>query len=74
MEQEGCYMCHYSLHHVATRPAKIKDRLVTTKFHNTVTRSLAANNDPRVAVCLMPGTELTFDRDIDRLFDNGSQR
>jgi hypothetical protein len=58
-------MCDYSLHHVATRPAKTQDRLVTTKFHNTITRGFAAVNDPRVAVCLMPGTELAFDRDVE---------
>ena len=58
-------MCDYSLHHVATRPAKIEDRLVTTKFHNTITRGFAAVSDPRVAVCLMPGTELAFDRDVE---------
>jgi hypothetical protein len=58
-------MCDYSLHHVATRPAKIEDKLVTTKFHNTITRGFAAVNDPRVAVCLMPGTELAFDRDVE---------
>ena len=58
-------MCDYSLHHVATRPAKIEDRLVTTKFHNTITRGFASVADPRVAVCLLPGTELAFDRDVE---------
>jgi hypothetical protein len=58
-------MCDYSLHHVATRPAKIEDRLVTTRFHNTITRGFAAVSDPRVAVCLLPGTELAFDRDVE---------
>jgi len=58
-------MCDYSLHNVATRPAKIEDRLVTTKFHNTITRGFAAVSDPRVAVCLMPGTELAFERDVE---------
>ena len=58
-------MCDYSLHHVATRPARIEDRLVTTKFHNTITRGFAAVSDPRVAVCLLPGTELAFDRDVE---------
>ena len=33
-------MCDYSLHHVATRPAKTEDRLVTTNFHNTITAAL----------------------------------
>src|SRR5258708_3530590 len=59
-------MCDYSLHHVATRPAKIEDRLVTTKFHNTITRGFAAVSDRRVAVCLSPGTELAFDQDVER--------
>jgi len=58
-------MCDYSLHHVATRPAKIEDKLVTTKFHNTITRGFAAVSDPRVAVCLLPGTELAFDRNVE---------
>jgi hypothetical protein len=58
-------MCDYSLHHVATRPAKIEDRLVTTKFHNSITRGFAAIDNSRVAVCLLPGTELAFDRDVE---------
>lgn len=58
-------MCDYSLHHVATRPAKINDRLVTAKFHNSITRGFTAAGDPRVAVCLLPGTELAFDRDVE---------
>jgi hypothetical protein len=58
-------MCDYSLHHVATRPAKIEDRLVTTKFHNSITRGFTAIGDSRVAVCLLPGTELAFDRDVE---------
>ena len=35
-------MCDYSLHHVANRPAKIEDKLVATKFHNSITRGFAA--------------------------------
>jgi hypothetical protein len=58
-------MCDYSLHHVATRPARIEDRLVTTKFHNSITRGFSAIDNPRVAVCLLPGTELAFDRDVE---------
>src|SRR5262249_37796730 len=33
-------MCDYSLHNVATRPAQIEDKLVTTKFSNSITRGL----------------------------------
>jgi hypothetical protein len=35
-------MCDYSLHSVATRPAQIEDRLVTTKFKKSITRGFAA--------------------------------
>ena len=35
-------MCDYSLHNVATRPAQIEDKLVTTKFNNSITRGFAA--------------------------------
>jgi len=28
-------MCDYSLHHIASRPARIEDKLVTTKFKNS---------------------------------------
>ena len=54
-------MCDYSLYYVASRPAKIGDKLVTTEFANTVTRGFAGVAEPAVAVCLRPGTELVFD-------------
>jgi hypothetical protein len=57
-------MCDYSLHHVATRPAKIEDRLVATKFNNSITRGFAAVGEPNVAVCLLPGTEIAFDENV----------
>jgi hypothetical protein len=59
-------MCDYSLHGVASRPAKVGDRLVTTDFANTLTRGFAAVGEPDVAVCLMPGTELAFEADVER--------
>jgi hypothetical protein len=58
-------MCDYSLHHVATRPAQIEDKLVTTKFKNSITRGFAAIGEPNVAVCLLPGTEITFDNNVE---------
>ena len=58
-------MCDYSLHHVATRPAKLEDKLVTTKFTNSITRGFAAGDEPHVAVCLLPGTELAFDENVE---------
>ncbi len=53
-------MCDYSLHLVASRPAKVGDKLVTTNFDNSTTRGFAAIGEPNVAVCLRPGTELAF--------------
>ncbi len=74
-------MCDYSLHHVASRPAKVRDKLVTTELARSSTRGFAAvgergaklvihDSPPKVAVCLLPGTELAFDDDVryDRAF------
>jgi hypothetical protein len=58
-------MCDYSLENVMSRPAKVGDRLVTTTFTNSVTRGFAAVADPKVAVCLRPGTEIAFEREIE---------
>jgi hypothetical protein len=33
-------MCDYSLHLVASRPAKVGDKLVSTKFNNSITHGL----------------------------------
>jgi hypothetical protein len=52
-------MCDYSLHNVASRPAKIGDKLTTRDF-GSGTRGFAAAEDARVAVCVLPGTELAF--------------
>lgn len=57
-------MCDYSLLYVASRPAKVGDKLVTTKFENSITRGFAAVGEPNVAVCLLPGTEIAFERDV----------
>jgi hypothetical protein len=52
-------MCDYSLHHVKTRPAKVSDKLTTRNF-GTGTRGFSASEDATVAVCVSPGTELSF--------------
>ena len=59
-------MCDYSLHAVASRPAKVGDKLVTTEFNMTLTRGFSALNEPDVAVCLLPGTELAFEAEVYR--------
>jgi hypothetical protein len=58
-------MCDYSLQHVASRPAKIEDKLVVTKFDNSITRGFAAVGEPHVAVCLLPGTEVAFEENVE---------
>ena len=56
-------MCDFSLQSVRSRPAQVGDKLVTRDF-GTGTRGFAALDDPQMAVCLMPGTELAFTREI----------
>ena len=58
-------MCDYSLQHLANRPAKVGDRLVSTKFANSITRGFSALSESNVAVCILPGTELVFDQDVE---------
>ena len=58
-------MCDYSLHHVASRPAKIEDKLIVTKFNGSTTRGFAAVGEPHVAVCLLPGTEVAFEENVE---------
>jgi hypothetical protein len=58
-------MCDYSLHLVTSRPAKVGDKLVSTKFTNSITRGFAAIGEPKVAVCLLPGTELAFENNVE---------
>jgi hypothetical protein len=59
-------MCDYSLHSVASRPAKVGDKLITTDFPNTLTRGFSAPGEAAVAICLLPGTEIAFDAEVQR--------
>ena len=58
-------MCDYSLHTVASRPAKVGDKLVTTQFANSITRGFSTIGEPNVAVCLLPGTEVAFENEVE---------
>jgi hypothetical protein len=58
-------MCDYSLHSIKSRPAKIGDKLTTRDF-GTGTRGFAASENPSVAVCVLPGTELAFAHGVKR--------
>jgi hypothetical protein len=57
-------MCDYSLHAVATRPAEVAETLISTKFQTTSTRGFASPDNPNVAVCLRPGTEIAFESEV----------
>jgi hypothetical protein len=56
-------MCDYSLHSVKSRPAKVGDKLTTRDF-GTGTRGFAASEDRSIAVCVLPGTELSFASEV----------
>jgi hypothetical protein len=56
-------MCDYSLQSVSSRPAKVGDKLTTRDF-GTGTRGFCASEDANVAVCILPGTELSFADEI----------
>jgi len=58
-------MCDYSLHSVASRPAKVGDKLVSTQFNNSFTRGFATVGEPHVVVCLLPGTEVAFEKEAE---------
>lgn len=58
-------MCDYSLDFVVSRPAKVGDKLVSTQFNNSFTRGFAAVGEPNLAVCLLPGTEVAFEEDVE---------
>jgi hypothetical protein len=58
-------MCDYSLHQVSSRPARVGENLVSTRFNNSITHGFAAANEPNVAICLLPGTEMAFEKDIE---------
>src|SRR5215472_2764499 len=60
---ESSQMCDYSLHSIKSRPAKVGDKL-TTSYFGTGTRGFAASEDPNVVVCVRPGTELSFTREV----------
>ena len=59
-------MCDFSLHSIKSRPAKVGDKLTTRDF-GTGTRGFAASEDATMAVCVLPGTELAFAHEVERL-------
>ena len=60
---ESSDMCDYSLNSVKSRPARVADKLTTHDFR-TGTRGFAAAEDANIAVCIRPGTELSFASEV----------
>jgi hypothetical protein len=52
------------MHAIASRPAEVGETLVSTCFRGTSSRGFAASEEEGVAVCLLPGTELAFERNV----------
>jgi hypothetical protein len=64
--QRGLTMCDFSLQHAKSRPAVVADKLVSHNFGRG-TVGFKAVDDPvgeATAVCLLPGTELAFDKPV----------
>ena len=57
-------MCDYSLHAIASRPARVGEALVSTHFRGSATLGFASPAEKGVAVCLLPGTELAFETNV----------
>lgn len=58
-------MCDFSLEAVRSRPAKVGDKLTTHTF-KAGTRGFCAPEDQGMAVCLRPGTELSFAENVEQ--------
>jgi hypothetical protein len=56
-------MCDYSLHQVRNRPGRVGDKLTTRDFGQG-THGFAESGDTNLAICLLPGTELTFAKEV----------
>jgi hypothetical protein len=58
-------MCDYSLTHVKSRPAVVGETLVTASFATGTSGFRGeAKEEKDVAVCLLPGTELAFEKPV----------
>jgi hypothetical protein len=56
-----------AFHSVKSRPAKVGDKLLPRATLVPAHGGFAASEDPSVAVCVLPGTELAFAHEIERL-------
>jgi hypothetical protein len=58
-DRSSSAMCDYS-----SRLARVGDKLITTQFWDTATHGFSPVGEPKVAVSLLPGTEVVFDREV----------
>ena len=56
-------MCDYSLQNVRSRSARKGDKLTVRNF-GTGTRGFAPIGDVNTAVCVLPGTEIAFEKKV----------
>ena len=63
-------MCDFSLMHAKSRPAKVADKLETKNF-GAGTVGFCDPTEPDVAVCVLPGTEIAFEDDIELGYGRG---
>lgn len=57
-------MCDYSLKHLASRPAKVDDKLEVSRFSGTMSTGFVGPENATMPVCVLPGTELAFEENI----------
>jgi hypothetical protein len=58
-------MCDYSLERVESRAANVGDQLVSISFSESFTRGFTAADNAGAAVCLLAGTELAFEHNVE---------
>jgi hypothetical protein len=69
-------MCDFSLQHAKSRPAVVADKLVSHNFGRG-TIGFKSVDDPigdATAVCILPGTELAFDKPIKLRWSSGEAK
>lgn len=57
-------MCDYSLEAQESRPAEVGEYVRTSAFPGTSTKGFCAVGQSGVAVCMLPGTELAFEKTV----------
>ena len=63
-------MCDYSLTSVKSRAAQLEDKLITTNF-GTGTTGFADVSDDSTAICVLPGTEIAFEEEVQAIGQSG---